>query len=199
MMLPRLCQQISEWFDGRFVRKKTGFSPRFSYELGGYLSSGFTLVELVSVLMIAAVLAGTVLPRFFSVEVFTEVVVRDSMLSLMRETQQLSYSRTNVDLYIEDLGSEIRFSSRINGVSRASKAYPKNEISLTLDTSGTGGVAGVCATLSSPTTVAFNESGELDGAFPNGTYQSGFPICFNGNTPNICISPAGFAHLGSCV
>ena len=149
--------------------------------------------------MIAATLAGTVIPRFFSAEAFNEVVVRDSLLSLLRETQQLSHSRTNVDLYIEDLGSEIRFSSRISGVIQKFKIYPKNEITLTLDTSATGGVAGVCSTLTSPTTVSFNESGELDGVFSNGPYQSGLPICINGNTASLCISPAGFAHLGSCV
>ena len=160
---------------------------------------GFTLVELVSVIALLGIIASVASSRFFDRDDFDRRIHSDQLLSLFRSVQQLAFSRDNVDLYIQDLGSEISFSSRVDGVESESRKFSKNEISIKLDTSGIGGEAGQCSGLSSTLTIAFSEDAELDEGYLGGTYENGFSVCLNGDNPSLCISPAGFAHLGSCV
>jgi hypothetical protein len=133
------------------------------------------------------------------VKAFDEVIARDQLASLARTAQQLGYSRSSVDLYFQDTGSEIKVAARVGGVEQASRTFPKSEVTITVDGTSTGGSPGVCGSLTSPITLQFDSNAEVSGAYPSGNYNQGFPICLNGNTPNLCISPAGFAHLGSCV
>ena len=160
---------------------------------------GFTLVELAAVISIAAVLSFSVVPRFVDVKSFDEVIARDQLASLARTAQQLGYSRSSVDLFFQDVGSEVKVAARVGGVEQASRTFPKGEVTITVDGTSTGGSPGVCSGLTSPITLQFDSNAEVSGAYPSGNYNQGFPICLNGNTPNLCISPAGFAHLGTCV
>ena len=160
---------------------------------------GFTLVELVSVLVITGASATLVMSRFADSSTFDKRLASDQLLSIARTAQQVSYSRSSVDLYIQDLGTEVRVSVRIGGIEELGRTFPKSEVQLTADMSAVGGSAGTCSEISTPIALSFDSSGELSGAYPSGTYKDGFPVCLNGNTPGLCISPAGFAHLGSCV
>jgi hypothetical protein len=137
--------------------------------------------------------------RVVGTSTFDERLAGDQLLSVARTAQQLAYSRTSVDLHIQDLGTEVRASARIGGIEEVGRTFPKLEVQLTADMSAVGGSPGVCSEISSPITLQFDSNAELSGAYPSGNYNQGFPICLNGNTPNLCISPAGFAHLGSCV
>jgi len=156
-------------------------------------------VELVAVILIGAVLSFVALPRFSEVKAFDEVIARDQLLSLARSAQQLSLSRANVDLYLQDAGSELNVATRVGGTVQTSRIFPKNEVTITADTSAAGGSEGTCAAIGTPISVSFDASGELAGAYPSGTYSQGFPICLNGSSVSLCISPSGFAHSGSCV
>jgi len=160
---------------------------------------GFTIVELVAAISIAAVLSLSVVPRFIDVKSLDEVIARDQLLSLARSAQQLSLSRANVDLYLQDTGSELNVATRVGGTVQTSRIFPKNEVTITADTSAAGGTPGTCAGIGTPISVVFDASGELAGAYPSGTYSEGFPICLNGSIVSLCISPSGFAHSGSCV
>lgn len=160
---------------------------------------GFTLVELVSVLVMIAIVGGVLVGRLIDTDSYNERLTLDTLLSISRAAQQLAHSRSNVDLYIQDLGAEVRFSARVGGTEEAGRSFAKAEVQLTADMSAAGGPAGNCSEIVSPIVITFDSSGELLNAFPAGTYKDGFPICLNGNTANLCISPAGFAHLGSCV
>ena len=160
---------------------------------------GFTLVELVSVLVITGASATLVMSRFADSSTFDKRLASDQLLSIARTAQQVSYSRSSVDLYIQDLGTEVRVSVRIGSIEEVGRTFPKSDVQLTADMSAVGGSAGTCSEISTPIALSYDSSGELSDAYPSGTYKDGFPICVNGNTPGLCISPAGFAHLGSCV
>lgn len=137
--------------------------------------------------------------RFADPSTFDERLTSDQLLSVARTAQQLAYSRSDVDLYIQDLGNEVRASVRIAGTEQMGRSFPKSKVRLTADMSAAGGSAGVCSEILSPITLYFDPSGEVSDAYPSGIYSEGFPICLNGSTVSLCISPAGFAHIGSCV
>jgi len=160
---------------------------------------GFTLVELVSVLLLASIVAAFSTSRFAETASLDERLAKDQILSLARSAQQLSLARGNVDLYFQDTGSELSVSTRVDGSVQTSRIFPKNEVAITADTSADGGTQGTCAAIVTPISVSFDASGELAGAYPSGTYSEGFPICLNGSIVSLCISPSGFAHSGSCV
>jgi len=160
---------------------------------------GFTLVEMISVLVILGAVSALVMSRLSDTGAFDERLARDQLLLIARTAHQLGFSRSSVDLYFQDTGSEIRIAARVGGVEQASRTFPKSEVTVTVDGTSTGGSPGVCSSLTSPITLQFDSNAEVSGAYPSGNYNQGFPICLNGNTPNLCISPAGFAHLGSCV
>ena len=160
---------------------------------------GFTLVEMISVLVILGAVSALVMSRLSDTGAFDERLARDQLLLIARTAHQLGFSRSSVDLYFQDTGSEIRIAARVGGVEQASRTFPKSEVTVTVDGTSTGGSPGVCGSLTSPITLQFDSNAEVSGAYPSGNYNQGFPICLNGNTPNLCISPTGFAHLGSCV
>jgi len=161
--------------------------------------SGFTLIELISVLLIVSALGAAAFGRFSESTAFDERLASDQILATARAAQQLGFSRSSVDLFFQDVGSEVKVAARVGGVEQASRTFPKSEVTITVDGTSTGGSPGVCSSLTSPITLQFDSNAEVSGAYPSGNYNQGFPICLNGNTPNICVSPAGFAHLGSCV
>lgn len=56
---------------------------------------GFTLVELVTVLVLVGVLAVTVLPRFLTRGGFDEVIYRDRLAALLQQAQLMAMSRAS--------------------------------------------------------------------------------------------------------
>jgi len=160
---------------------------------------GFTAVELVSVIALVGILAAVSFGRLMPTQGFDQRIAEDQLISLARSAQQLSLARANVDLFFQDTGSELNVATRVGGTVQTSRIFPKNEVTITADTSAAGGTQGTCAVIGTPISVSFDASGELAGAYPSGTYSQGFPICLNGSSVSLCISPSGFAHSGSCV
>jgi prepilin-type N-terminal cleavage/methylation domain-containing protein len=60
-------------------------APRSSSSTG---SAGFSLVELVVVMSIAAVLSATIAPRFFTLQTFSERGYADELAAALRSTQK---------------------------------------------------------------------------------------------------------------
>lgn len=54
---------------------------------------GFSLVELITVLLLVGILAVTVLPRFLSRGGFDEVLYRDRLIALLQQAQLMAMSR----------------------------------------------------------------------------------------------------------
>jgi len=161
-------------------------------------STGFTLIELVAVLIVIGILGSVAIGRLADSSNFDTKLSENLLLSQARNAQLLAFTHQNVDLYLEDAGSEIRVTTRINGQTSQSSAFLKTDLTLQVDLSASGGVAGVCGDISSPITLGFDSKGQLVGPYSTGLYQAGYPICINGLTQSLCISPSGFPHSGSC-
>jgi len=151
---------------------------------------GFTLVELVAVLIIVSIIGSVVMPRFSNTASFDQTLAHDQLISLVRSAQQLSLSRANVDLYFQDTGSELSVATRVSGAVQISRIFPKNEVAITAGTVGSGTS---CSSISSTITLNFDSAGEIETVD-----DDGFPICLDGES-SLCISPAGFAHEGACL
>ena len=159
-------------------------------------SCGFTLPELLAVLIIASLLAGISINRYSKVSDFEGVMGTESLYSLVLGTQLLSFSRSGVDLFIQNTGSFTTFQTRVGGVVQTSRTFKKSEVAITMDTNSSDGIS-TCAEIIAAISIAYSSGSEIVGAYSNGTYSEGIAICVNGNT-SICISPSGFPFMESC-
>lgn len=66
-------------------------SNRFKY----ISESGFTLIELLVTIILIAIMAATVVPRFFTSEGFGEYTYRDELITKLRAIQLRSMQQTN--------------------------------------------------------------------------------------------------------
>jgi prepilin-type N-terminal cleavage/methylation domain-containing protein len=153
-------------------------------------ASGYTLVELVAVICIGSILAFFTLDRLVDPAGFDEVVVKDGLLVLSRSTQQASLGQDSVQLTFTPSGSNVVVSSVVSGAVGTSRTVLANEVAITAGAVGDGTS---CGSISSTITLNFDSAGEIETVD-----DDGFPICLNGQS-SLCISPAGFAHLGACL
>ena len=66
-----------------------------------YIQFGFTLVELVVVILIIGILSVSIAPRFFGVAAYENRKVTDELLSALRYTQQMAMNRGgNIELVL---------------------------------------------------------------------------------------------------
>ena len=151
---------------------------------------GFTLVELVLVVVVLAIVSLSISSRYLSGSNFDQRIARDGAISVMRQVQQSALGKSNVSLKIETSGSSVVFSEVISGATGTTSSFPANEVAITAGSVGSGTT---CGSISSTITLNFDSAGEIEAVD-----DDGFPICLNGES-SLCISPAGFAHDGACL
>ena len=151
-------------------------------------SHGFTLVELVSVLIIASILSATVMSRFSSDQSFTELTTRENILSFLRTGQLVAFGQANTQLKIDTTSSSANLSVLVDGSSTSTREIGASSL-ISYSALGTG-VS--CNTSASSVTIAISGSTGIESVD-----DDGFQVCVAGS-PEICISPSGFAHEGAC-
>ena len=151
---------------------------------------GFTLVELVSVILVLAIIGTMFAGSSTDPASFDGVVAKDGVLALSRSAQQSALGRANVQLTLASNGSDIVVTSIVSGAVSTTRSFPANEVAMTAGTVGSGTS---CSSITSTITLNFDSAGEIETVD-----DDGFPICLNGES-SLCISPAGFAHEGACL
>lgn len=156
--------------------------------IGSYRQHGFTLIELVVILVIAGILTAYILPRLATRSSFDERVFRDEIISTARYAQQLAMMRGR--------GYTIRFrmlnASRQYGIDQQQGANPA--VWLNSADAKNYPLAYPNAISTSPATI--NVSFNALGSESNNTATT---ININGVASNIvCIDASGYAHLGAC-
>jgi prepilin-type N-terminal cleavage/methylation domain-containing protein len=132
---------------------------------------GFTLVELITVILILGFLAVTVLPRFLQKSPFESRSVQDKLISAARQAQQLAMSKAvgaNVQLITDNSNHRIRISYDEGG-------------NQTLDTEIPAGVTIDNQSLN------YNKRGDLAAG-------SAVNIAINSGERNVRIEATGYAH-----
>lgn len=156
------------------------------------MDRGFTLVELVIVIVIAGVLAGYGGARFVSSRSFDAAIARDKVVSFFSNAQLSALGKNSIDVYVESSASSASFSLRVNGVIQESRVIDTTEVDLELGTVGYEGSPDNCVALPSSTAISYDSAAEIVSSDSNG-----IPICVDG-VRVACISSSGFAHKGLC-
>lgn len=151
---------------------------------------GFTLVELVTVILLLAIIGTMAASRYADSGAFDGSIAKNSLLAQVRSTQQSALGRANVQLTLASNGSDIVVTSIVSGAVSTTRSFPANEVAMTAGTVGSGTS---CSSITSTITLNFDSAGEIETVD-----DDGFPICLNGES-SLCISPAGFAHEGACL
>lgn len=133
--------------------------------------SGFTLVELITVIVILGLLSVTVLPRFLQTDSFQSRTVQDKLISAARQAQQLAMSKAvsaNVQLITDNSSKRIRISYSEGGPQTIDTDIPS-------------------ATSITNQTLTYNKRGDLSGG-------SAVNISINGGERTVRIESSGYAH-----
>lgn len=172
------------------------------------LGCGFTLVEIIIVLVIVAVLAVFAISRFLSASTFNAPVIRDQLVSIVRTAQQNSLGRPDVSVAITPSsdGSSVTITSSDNGGTVSSYQTNLRDVSLSGDINTTASCGatpgGQSITNANPMTINFGELGDLAVSGVTGStgaVTSALRVCVNNNPVNsVCVSPSGFAYPGDC-
>ena len=165
-------------------------------------SKGFTLIELISVIIILGILASVAVGLFATKDNFASEVVKNQLISSLRLSQQLALGRQNlstsvpVTLIVGQSSGDWTFD-----IWDSAAALPGNaaydtaniEIANTSIRVTTSDFSSACSAISSST----NFSVSFDG---DGNLLSGgrVRLCVIGDqTSQVCISSLGFAYAGS--
>ena len=92
-----------------------------------FAQRGFTLVELVTVLVILGLLAVTVLPRFLQRSSFETRTAQDTLISAARQAQQFAMAKAvgaNVQLITDNAARRIRIQYNESGTRTVDTALP---------------------------------------------------------------------------
>ncbi len=147
--------------------------------------SGFTLVELIAVIIVLGILAATITPRLTQRGGFDERVFLDELISTARYAQQQAMMRGNnfvvrmiIDNAAGSYGIEVDDGGGFQWINHANtRAFPINF---------PGGVA----TAPGSVAVTYNALGHV-------TTNSATAVTVNG-AQNFCIQATGYAHRGGC-
>jgi len=166
---------------------------------------GFTIIELVIVIVLLGIVAAVVFSRFMGPSGFEQAGARDAVISIARGAQQLAMGRNDVTFEIDNIGSNWVFSARAGGNVLRRAEVPANNLVLETGSTAAGGTcaAGLDTPLSNDFVVTYDRQGNAT-TFTNGgapaAVDNGVRICINDSTAlSVCISPGGFAYQGDCV
>lgn len=133
--------------------------------------SGFTLVELITVIVILSFLSIAVLPRFLQSDSFQSRTTQDKLISVARQAQQLAMSKAiaaNVQLITDNANHRIRISYDEGGTQTLDTDIPST-------------------TTISDNTLSYNKRGDLSGG-------SAVDISVNAGERTVRIEASGYAH-----
>jgi MSHA pilin protein MshC len=171
-------------------------------------SRGFTIVEVVVVIVILGVLGLVVVSRFADSNSLNDNIARDQIVSLARIAQQASMGRADVTLTITPnaSGNELELSVADDGDVIESATISTRGVSLSGDINVTDSceVTPGASAISNgaPMTLTFEQLGNLGTSGVTGStgaVTSALRICVNNSAVNsVCVSPSGFAYGGDC-
>ena len=155
---------------------------------------GFTLIELVTVIILLGILSAFAISRFPERQSYSTAIIKNQLLASARLAQQTSLSRAssaaNVTLTVSEIvgqwnlnvagGSGINFSAEVERGSEQVRF-------------GSNLVAACSALTAAPLTITFDGDG-------NQIPFQNLRVCIDSATDfELCISPSGYAYEGSCI
>jgi MSHA pilin protein MshC len=169
---------------------------------------GFTMVELVVIIVLLGIVGAVVIPRFMAPNAFNEPAAQDGLLATIRAAQQAAIGRATVTFKITSNSSDWTFAALSGATTLRTFTVPVSDVKL--ETGSAVSSANTCATgfntaVANDFSLAFKNDGNLD-TFTNNavtetvnTTFNGVRICLNDTVAvSVCVSPAGYAYAGNC-
>ena len=171
-------------------------------------AKGFSLVELVIVILLLGITGAVVYSRLASPNAFSPLATQDALVSTIREAQQLSLGRDNITYEIDLVADEWLFSAKSNGSTLRTSRIAANGV--TLETGSAVASGDTCSSgfddaVAGDFELSFDGKGNLSSFTNNGATENvdalfnGVRLCINDDDAlAVCVSPGGFAALGDC-
>jgi len=171
---------------------------------------GFTIVELVVVIVLAGIVGMVVVSRYAAPGAFAVQGTQDALLTTIRQAQQAALGRSDVTFTIDAGTGTWEFAALSGSTVLSLQEVPATDVML--ETGIPAWTADTCASGSSFNTpvaafvLEFDNEGNLASFNNTGVgLQSmsptfnGVRICLNDTVAySVCVSPAGYAHEGNC-
>lgn len=179
-------------------------------------SRGFSLVELVVVMMLLGIIGATVLGRMLRDDTYDAIIVRDQVISLGRLAQQHAIGGTDVALVLAPIGNDLAIRVEADETAGRRVIHRSQVGRGAVRLSGDINEPASCAAVAGETSLEagfrmelrFDSLGNLAsgdvGAAPlPGSLTDvtlGARLCVN-DAPelSVCWSPSGYAYIGDCV
>lgn len=166
---------------------------------------GFSIVELVLVVILVSIMGVTIMSRFTDSSAFNTLAARDGIIATALAAQQAALGRSNVTFDINPSGDDWSFEVAVSGT--VIRRFDVTGGGFVLETGSTT-TTGDCASgfddpVTSNFSVSYNNVGNAF-AFTNSSsfpvaVDNGVRICIDDTVAlSVCISPGGYAREGDC-
>ncbi len=179
-------------------RTRLAGCARFYPSLG---TGGFTVVELITVIILLSILGAVAMSRMISPDAFAPAIVTQAIVAEARFAQQVATSRADavVSLTVDRVGSDWRLqvATDLDGVIRTELVEAENT-ALQAVSGAASAAIGAGATLD----IDFNHAGDLSAVTIGGTAgdpDSGVTLTIAGDsTRQACVYSSGYANDEPC-
>ena len=163
---------------------------------------GFTLIEMVAVLLLLGILGTVAFSRFAGVGTYEDRVFRDTLTTSLRLAQRtaLSHNTATVEWRLNNSAAQNwLYAIDIDSTQQLGETLVMNQVvSYSASLSAGGNISGALA-LNNTLTLRYDPSGNLiwanDGT-SSGALNSSMQLTANGQ--QLCVSLTGFAYEGTC-
>ncbi|MDY6982080.1 MAG: prepilin-type N-terminal cleavage/methylation domain-containing protein [Pseudomonadota bacterium] len=173
--------------------------------------NGFTIIELVVVLVLVGITATIVAPRYMGPNAFDQSAAQDALLTTIRAAQQAALGRSNVSFAIGQAGNAwVMTVTADPGASTLRTAdFPARSVILETGSAASSGdtcESGFDDAVAANFLLTFDAKGNLasfvngaNSAFTSDPAFNAVRICVNDTAASsVCVSRAGYAYAGTC-
>ena len=154
---------------------------------------GFTLIELVMVIIVLGILSYGAMGLFATRDAFTPAIVSNQFISSARLAQQAALARQVGDpvrLVINQTSDRIQFDVIQGALTLSSQSVDRDNSRINFSILAISGSCGALST-SFPVTVTFDR---------NGNTGANTHVCVSGEADlKLCIASTGYAHASACL